>query len=558
MTLNPSLGDYFREARRGPPSVKPLVQYQNDPLAYCFDKLKLKPESLNWGLNLPLDHPWDGTPEPLCTAFVNLAAGKDVGIESATGTGKSVLGAAAMCWFLASWELARVFTFASKEEQLRLYIWTELRRLGLFDQFRRSFPDATLTDLCLRVRGGQDNGWSAHGYGVAIRAGEEVSAKAAGMHATDQLLIYEETQGIHQAVIEAGFNTSTAPHNLRLFLGNPDHQLDALHRACTSPGVSHIRISALDHPNVVTGKQIVPGAVSKEKVEVRRLQYGEADRLYQSRVRGISPAESSEALIKLEWVKRAQERWKAREREALGHGIGLREYAKQWGQPALGLDVANSEDGDFAAVATGYGHICLEITSEVCPNANQFGFKIAKRMEADNIPDRFVGVDTVGVGAGCFNEMMRLQKYVRSLNGGAGAEYEHGSEEEYANLRAQMHWRLREDLRLDRVDLPPDDELARDLVTPTWGPRNGKILVEPKEKIKERLPSGRSPNKGDAVVYWNFVRDRSALVSGVPKDIKVVAGDPITSDLQFDRDSVFEETGPEEWVQGSMRSYGIR
>jgi hypothetical protein len=38
---------------------------------------------------------------------------------------------------------------------------------------------------------------------------------------------------------------------------------------------------------------------------------------------------------------------------------------------------------------------------------------------------------------------------------------------------------------------------------------NGVIKVESKEEIKKRL--GRSPNKGDAVIYWNWVRRRTPV-----------------------------------------------
>jgi hypothetical protein len=70
-----------------------------------------------------------------------------------------------------------------------------------------------------------------------------------------------------------------------------------------------------------------------------------------------------------------------------------------------------------------------------------------------------------------------------------------------------MYWQLREDLRNDPdISLPDDEELFADLVTPKWETKNGKIVVESKEDIKKRL--GHSPNKGDAVVYWNWIRQK--------------------------------------------------
>ena len=68
---------------------------------------------------------------------------------------------------------------------------------------------------------------------------------------------------------------------------------------------------------------------------------------------------------------------------------------------------------------------------------------------------------------------------------------------------------MAEDLRLGRVALDNDPELFTDLCTPTVSTDSGKISVESKGEIKNRLR--RSPNKGDACCYGNWVRDRRPL-----------------------------------------------
>jgi hypothetical protein len=95
--------------------------------------------------------------------------------------------------------------------------------------------------------------------------------------------------------------------------------------------------------------------------------------------------------------------------------------------------------------------------------------------------------------------------------------------EQFVNLRAQMWWQARIDLQFpdeSGIILPYDEELFVDLSTPRWTNRKGKIIVEEKEEIKRRI--GRSPNKGDAFVYWNWVRMRRrsskyrfGIISGV-------------------------------------------
>lgn len=498
--MTATLGDYFATA-----TLRSQVHkaYRNDPVSWAVDKLGIPRNSLIWSDNTGYDsHKWDGTRNPLDAIANALAQSEDVGVESGTGTGKSYFAAVLILWFLACWE-SRVFTFAPKEDQLRLFIWMEMGKL--WPKFLSHFPDAVMTDLTIRMRGGLDDSWGAWGYAVGVRAGEEVATKAAGMHAEHMLIVTEETPGIPKAVMAAHENTCTAPHNLRLALGNPDSQQDALHQFCISPGVTWVRMSALDHPNIVTGDaNTIPGAASTKSVDRRREKYGEASRMYQSRVRGISPTESVDALIRLAWCVEAKQ-------------AAMRLALLPNPRRALGVDVANSENGDQAAIARGLGAVCESVDAFACPNANKLGERVANEAKALRIDPEAIGVDGVGVGAGCVNEARRLDVWVRSLNGGERA-VDTVEVEAFNNLRSQMWWQGRLDLERRAVALPDDDELIEDLITPTWQSQNGKIVVETKEQIKKRLPGGRSPNKGDAWIYWNWVRPRDIPLE-TPRDI---------------------------------------
>jgi hypothetical protein len=470
------------------------AKYRTRPIAWMVEQMLVPEHTLRWSLNRGYKaHEWDGTVDPLVVVADSLGAWKNVGVESGTGTGKTYLGALLVLWFLDCFEDAIVITAAPKEKQLTLHIWKEIGRL--WPRFHSFRPRALLTQLRIQMRPGSDV-WSAQGFVAGVGADEVVATKAAGFHAEHALYITEETPGIDSAVMAAFENTCTAPHNLRLAFGNPDHQLDELHLFAESPGVVAVRISALDHPNVVTANpSLVPGAVSQISIDSRRHKYGEDNPLYQSRVRGVSPTEATDALIKLSWCYRARDK-------SAADRVGL----LRAGPAGLGVDVANSEAGDKAALASGRGSVLELVTDFRCPDANEMGrLKVATRIGPELAAGR-VGVDTVGVGAGTYNELRRLKHEVISLNGGASAIFIPGQEEEFANLRAQMYWQMRMDLQHDRVAFPPDEELFADLTTPKWGTRNGKIFVESKEDLQKRLPGGRSPNKGDAAVYWNWVR----------------------------------------------------
>lgn len=208
-------------------------------------------------------------------------------------THNTYLAAIIVFWFLACFEDAIVVTAAPKEAQLKLHVWKEIGRL--WPRFKRHFPDAQILDGKIRMRSAVEERetWAATAFVCGVGADEASATKAQGFHAEHMLIITEETPGIHPAIMVAFENTCTAPHNLRLALGNPDHVEDELHQFCLSPGVTHIRVSALDHPNVaLNNPDVVPGAVSRSAVERRKELYAHTPALYESRIRGISPKQA--------------------------------------------------------------------------------------------------------------------------------------------------------------------------------------------------------------------------------------------------------------------------
>lgn len=87
----------------------------------------------------------------------------------------------------------------------------------------------------------------------------------------------------------------------------------------------------------------------------------------------------------------------------------------------------------------------------------------------------------------------------------------------FRNKRAGAVWKFREALDPSQeggsiVDLPPDPELKADLASYRWENTLGGILIEDKEKMRERL--GRSPDKGDAAVMCLSEGERAVRAQG--------------------------------------------
>lgn len=471
--------------------------YQKNPFRYFIDRLGVKPESIDWMLNPEYrNHKWDGTENPFVAILEALVNGKWCGVESATGPGKTFFGACIVMWFLESFENSRVITTAPKADQLFSQIWGEISKL--YPMFNKG---SLLASGELRMSDDPMSLYKAEAFVAGVAANEDSTTKAQGFHAEHMLIILEETPGVPAPTIAALQNTSSAPHNLILAFGNPDNQQDNLHKFCLQENVVHIRVSAYDHPNVVLNNpNFIPGACSKVGIQRIISRFGEGTALTLSRTRGISPAQSLDSLIKYEWIAEANEKYK----ELLNENNKL-DLNKLVGERGLGVDVANSEFGDKASYCRGIGNVAFSVIDFHCPDSNQLGHQIFLLVKEEKINPDYLGIDGVGIGAGTINTLKEYGIDDKGINlQGAASPLETNTTENFPNLRSQMWWQLREDLRLGNIALVDDEELVADLTTPKVEFTKGKITVESKEQLKKRL--GRSPNKGDSLVYWNWRR----------------------------------------------------
>jgi len=369
--------------------------------------------------------------------------------------------------------------------------------------------------------------WQAVGFIAGAGTEEDSATKAQGFHRKDMLIIIEETPGVKLSLMTAFKQTSVGGHNLLQALGNPDSKLDALHQFCVLDRVKNFRISAYDYPNVVLAKDVFPGAVTQDSIDNRLKEYGEDSPLFKSRVRGMSPSQAKDSLIMLEWIE-----------QCIGLDIPLK------GNNALGVDVANSEEYDKAALAWMTGNRLMHVEEFQCPNATHLAYNTVwgpeklhnagyqdfgtRKISQYKVTDQFIGIDVVGVGVATYNayidNALKL-KAVVGLSGGAWKEAipidpstidpkdpEKKGKPMYTfyDLRTQMYWELREDLRNKRISIHITDELLllqikNELVAPKWSSDRGYIKVESKEFIKKRL-GGKSPNVADAIAYVNWVR----------------------------------------------------
>ena len=445
---------------------------------------------------------------------------------SANGTGKTHSAARIAAWFYKCHPGAQVYTTAAPPAgNLEKLLWGEIGDLihryqsTLFQEDKAKHlhiekgPKEFLTGVTVPVSG----------------TDAQRQAKFSGKHAPYLMFVVDEADAIPDEIYTAIESCMSGGHVRLLCMFNPRAEAGAVYRMIREKRANVVHLSAFSHPNVISGKDQIPGAVTRG-VTVRRInewcrplmpgetpdnecfeipdflvgqvaasqsggdyppiqagQYKIMEPAFSYMVLGQYPAQSTKQLISREWVNRARSRWDA--------------YVSQNGEipPAgakaiMGLDVA--EYGTDANVSCfRYGGFVERVI---------FWNGVDLRTTSDRAADEFwrrevsiCNVDATGLGAGVAPNM---QRDGISANGIKVSEKPTIRTEigEFGILRDQLWWEVREWLRLDPgAMLPPDEFLIEELLIATYEVDKGKVRIMMKKIMRDLLK--RSPDRSDAL-----------------------------------------------------------
>lgn len=173
----------------------------------------------------------------------------------------------------------------------------------------------------------------------------------------------------------------------------------------------------------------------------------------------------------------------------------MERYGDDSGATVIGLDVARyGDDSSCLVVRKGLRVLPIEVrtNSSTVEVASWASLKINDH-KADGII-----VDTIGIGAGVYDQLQVRGFYAISGNFADKAD----DSNTYHNKRAESYFRLK-DAMTKGLALPRDDALMEELASITYSVKeNGKLIIAPKDDIKEEL--GRSPDKADALALTFF------------------------------------------------------
>lgn len=349
---------------------------------------------------------------------------------SANAVGKTFASAAAAVWWWRCFPHSQVILAAAppSERNLNDKLWARvientLRRPDLF-------TDATRAGL--RIVCAQDPGWFIKGVTIPLSGTpDEREAKFSGDHAPHILFILDEGDAIPDEIYKGIDGCMSGGMARLLVMYNPKRRAGAVYRKVRDQQANVVHMKAFDHPNVLTGDDVIPGAVTRQ-ITVKRinewtqpLQPGErpdascfkvpeflvgttaiddAGRQFPQlkagyrrvavgqfwyAVLGKYPVHGSNILIAQEWIDAARTRYDL--------------YTAQYGQTppvgthlVMGLDVADmGEDSNSLCRRSGGFVAPLEMWGGVDPDVTaRRAAERAHREKAEH-----VAVDSTGVGA---------------------------------------------------------------------------------------------------------------------------------------------------------------
>ncbi len=423
------------------------------------------------------------------------------------------------------------------------------------------FTGFTLKSNYLKSRRNPNAGTEGQAF---TQTGDESKKIASwkGKHAPHQIIIIDEADGVEDIFWTAIETCLTGEDEHLLALFNPNAAVGQVYDWVARSAGCVITISAFDHPNVITGENRIPGAVSRADVvyeiasKSREAHPDELGAEYESRlfrvpafldgascrrnerrygplhatwrlitdgrlatkVLGRYPAQSVQRLFADEWIDAARSRY-----DAYVARYGERPPAAVAGR--LGIDPSEGGEGDKNAAVKRFGGFVMPPVTQPGANVNEIGAWAAGLMRSRHAPCNRAFVDAISYGQGTAHTMRDGYTYHPEgaarpiVVEGVGKravfdvkvserprEIDTTEDGSFALLRDFLAWQVRKFVEHDPLRgvysaamLPPDEMLIRTMRVMLWWTNGaGLICTSDKKYLRARL-GGASSNAFDAL-----------------------------------------------------------
>lgn len=437
-----------------------------------------------------------------CEVVESVRDHRETVVGSCHGMGKSWIAARAAIWFLFTHKPAVVITTAPGDRQVRRIIWKEIAQAHR--DARVPLGGRLLT---------QELSLDADHFAIGFTAPDYDPDRFKGFHEENILVIADEAAGVSDAIYTAIDGTMTGRNPRLLLIGNPTADEGRFAGSIEEGGygVNVIQVSAFDTPNLalpgITLEDIKSGAWEEKHEEYLKDQ----------------PREYH-GLVDAAWVRGAYERWgeESPKWSALVLGqiptqsdvvIYERKYLEQAkalipnpedvarGSIDVGIDPAGPGKDETAICGQSNGSIVIQ---EATAQAKPEGW-VLHHLNPYKSRIRIVRVDAAGEGRSTARILENNDYPVYEVAFGEKAQGANDTERqkaqaEFQNLKAQIHWQLRDRLKAGTVRGLTDETTLRQLRSLRWGINkgSGRIEIESKETREKR--GLVSPDRGEATM----------------------------------------------------------
>jgi len=441
-----------------------LKRWRSKPLEFIIEVLKAKPTDQQIDI------------------IENFIEHRFIAVRSGNKVGKTAVCAWLLLWFLCCFKNARVPCTSPSESQLKKGIWNEVgiwyRKLP--DYFKNQF-NYTAESLTNRNCG---TAWQ----GYIKTANKENPEVLSGAHSRNIFVIMDEGSAIDAEIINNILPLLGSPNAYSMIIGNPmrtSGYFFDLFNGKPSIFRKLLHYSSEESP-------LMP----QETLDAWLEAFGGRDSsYYKIHALGEFPDSDSDQLIPLYVIDAAKNRRLKHEE--------YKDVNVIWGAD-IGLD------HDAAVIVKRQGRKILDIKKyrQVRDTVKLSGL-IKEEYYKDPLKPKRINVDEIGIGRGTLDTLRGWKLPVYGVNVGKSPR-ERGR---FANLKAELWFEAKEWFELEEPEIPDDQDLITDLVTPKYQTNpSGKIKIESKEQIKKRI--GRSTDTGDALVLTFGKRPEYIIVTG--------------------------------------------
>lgn len=505
--------------------LRKLASYQTDPIGYFRDILKIEP----WkGRNQPGQYELlEDIGDSVRRQLAGESAIRFFRVDAGHGVGKTYSAAGIVNWFFDAFQPSITMTTAPTRDQVEALLWKNIKT------FRPHWLPGRVLPGSPRME--KDHNHFAFGR-TTSDAGGKGSERLQGQHDRFLLFVVDEAEGVSDFVFDAiDAMTTGGEVIIVLLIGNPKTRTSRFHKLGKRSGVKNYRLSVLDFPNVLDGKDTVKGGTGREWVADRIDWWCEVvdehndedytfslpfnvvlphvkhpagtifkpNAEFMFRVMGIAPANlTTKAFVSPGRYE------KAKENKPL-------EGQDSWAR--IGVDCARfgSDSGTIYVRHAGIAWRAAQVSQGLTSDYFQAIKKATLELRAKGVTSVHVRVDgTGGFGAGvvdALNADMELREafeptanenrefVVVEVHFGSSAK----ERDKYDDIVTEMYAQAAETLKGLRLGRVPN-ELEQDLTERFYEyvNRDGRDLMklEKKETFKKPTRVGRSPDDGDGFV----------------------------------------------------------